>query len=94
MDDEGWIYVCDVANNRVVRFRDMEGTDWETLEETTEGPFSEPKSICFSKGYIYISLYDNIVRMASFEGEGAVSYGIGGDGIGEFHHLIQLDVIP
>lgn len=32
-DNEGWIYVADSLNSRIVRFRDMSGKDWQVFPD-------------------------------------------------------------
>ncbi len=93
VDTDGRIYIADKENNRLVRIEDMEGTGWTELHETSVGPLNYPTDIEFSKGQIYFTEYNSVVRMVDFDGDRAVRYGEYGAGFGQFHHLLQISVI-
>ena len=91
-DSQGRVYVADQGNDRIVRFDDMDGTNWTAIgsfgTERNELMLYAPSGICLDRsGRIYVSQCSSnhrIVRMDDMTGANWTEFGVGGTGTGEF----------
>lgn len=52
--DKGWIYVGDSLNSRIVRFKDMQGKNWQVFKDL-EKKIAYSRQLVFKNGALWIS---------------------------------------
>jgi sugar lactone lactonase YvrE len=98
LDSAGRIYVSDTYNCRIVRFDDMNGTNWISYGGTCGsgvGEFYDPSAIAVdSNGAIYIMDTGNsrLVRIDDMNGSKWTTLGSVGSGVGQFASFVSVAV--
>jgi hypothetical protein len=57
--DDGWIYVADSLNSRLVRFRGMDGTGWQIFEDMENRIAYGRQLLCRKDGVWIVNSYEN-----------------------------------
>ncbi len=96
VDSAGRIYVVDYDGYRLVRFDDMDGSNWTTLQFGSGGASGV---VIDDDDRIYITFRGfgghpgdppALVRIDDITGAGAVGFGNGGSGVGQFNNAIGV----
>jgi sugar lactone lactonase YvrE len=98
LDSAGRIYVADTYNCRVVRFDDMNGTNWTSYGGTCgagQGQFYDPSGVAVDPaGKIYVMDTGNsrLVRIDDLNGSNWITLSAVGSGVGQLSSFISVAV--
>jgi sugar lactone lactonase YvrE len=85
LDSAGRIYIGTANPERIVRIDDMNGTGW-TAFQLPPGESVAPRQIAIdSQDRLYITVRHRIIRVDNMQGDGLVTYGSFGNGVGQFN---------
>jgi streptogramin lyase len=95
VDENGYIYVADSGNNRIVRFLPVTGqiTEWQTFGTlgSGAGQLKKPLGVFVKNGTVYVTDTGNS-RVVTFNTAGGIwqAYGTKGSGDGQFYNLYDI----
>lgn len=95
VDENGYIYVADSGNNRIVRFLPVAGaiTEWQTFGTlgSGEGQLKKPLGVFVKNSTVYVTDTGNS-RVVTFDTAGGSwqAYGTKGSGDGQFNNLYDV----